>query len=100
MKASSESGECASRISTGSFSVFEAACRPGINVSVSFSSANPAGPGYFMCKLEAVASPLLWFFPERLSRRGESLSETNGRKRARRRDLRGARPGEFLQGKA
>src|SRR6266852_5251905 len=37
MKASSESGECASLISTGSFSVF--VCGPGMGVSVSFSAA-------------------------------------------------------------
>src|SRR5437660_2033506 len=42
MKASSESGECASLISTASFSVFEAVCWPGMGVSVSFSSATPA----------------------------------------------------------
>src|SRR5437667_3121293 len=39
MKASSESGECASLISTGSFSVFGAVCGPGMGVSVSFSGA-------------------------------------------------------------
>src|ERR1700724_1116194 len=39
MKASSESGECASLISTGSFSVFGAVCGPGMGVSVSFSAA-------------------------------------------------------------
>src|SRR3984893_1273168 len=39
MKASSESGECASLISTGSFSVFGAVCGPGMGVSVSFLGA-------------------------------------------------------------
>src|SRR4029077_1228287 len=39
MKASSESGECASLISTGSFSVFEAVCWPDMGSSVSFCSA-------------------------------------------------------------
>src|SRR6267143_181573 len=90
MNASSESGECASLSSTGTFSVFEAVCWPDMGVSVSFSSATAARPGHFPCNLEAVASPWLWFFPERLSRRGEGLSETNGRKRARSRGLRGA----------
>jgi len=61
-----------------------------MGVSVSFSRATAARPGHFPCNLEAVASPWLWFFPERLSRRGEGLSETNGRKRARSRGLRGA----------
>src|SRR6266567_6243656 len=36
MKASSESGECASLISTVSFSVFEAACWPDMGLLVSF----------------------------------------------------------------
>src|SRR5260370_2277956 len=94
MKASSESGECASLISTGSFSVVEAVCWPGMSVSVSFSGATPARPGHFPCKCEAVASPWRWFFPERLSRTGEGLSETNGRKRARCRGLHGAWPGD------
>src|SRR5207253_2872961 len=47
MKASSESGECASLISTGSFSVFEAVCWPGMGLLVSYSGATPAGPGHF-----------------------------------------------------
>src|SRR5882757_1164089 len=42
MKASSESGECASLISTGSFSVFEAVCWPDMGLSVSFSNATTA----------------------------------------------------------
>src|SRR6266852_1778268 len=100
MKASSESGECASLISTGSFSVFEAVRWPGMDVLDSFSGATPARPGRFTCNREVVSSPWFWFFPERLSLSGEGLSETNGRKRARRRGLRGARPGDFLQQKA
>src|SRR2546430_2446059 len=79
MKASSESGECASLISTGSLSVFEAVCGPGMGVFVSFSGATPARPDHFTYNREAVASPWLWSFPERLSRGGEGLSETNGR---------------------
>src|SRR2546427_10931873 len=39
MKASSESGECASLISTGFFSVLGAVCGPGMGLSVSFSGA-------------------------------------------------------------
>src|SRR6266403_27594 len=39
MKASSESGECASLIWTGSFSVLGAVCGPGMGASVSFSGA-------------------------------------------------------------
>src|SRR5229473_604846 len=46
MKASSESGEWASLISTGTFSVFEAVCWPDMGVSVSFSSATAARPGH------------------------------------------------------
>src|SRR6266849_6142379 len=98
MKASSESGECASLISTVSFSVFEAVCWPGMDVSVPFSSAAPASPGHFTGNHEAIAPPRLWFFSERLSHGGEGLSETNGRKSARRRGLRVAGPGDFLQG--
>src|SRR5260370_30893986 len=60
MKASSESGECASLISTGSFSVFEAVCWPGMGVSVSFSGATRARPGHFLCNLEPLASPWRW----------------------------------------
>src|SRR5229473_1501020 len=100
MKASSESGECASLISTGSFSVFEAVCWPDMGLSVSFCSEAPARPGRCYTDLAAVASPWLWFLPERLSQKGEGLSETNEGKRARRRGLRGARPGDFLQKKA
>src|SRR6266849_10498295 len=99
MKASSESGECASLISTGSFSVVEAVGWPGMDASVSSSSATPARRGHFMRSHGAVIPPSLWFFPDRLSHGGEGLSETNGRKSARRRVLRGAGPGEFLQGK-
>src|SRR4029077_11547761 len=57
MKASSESGECASLISTVSFSVFEAVCWPDMGLSDSFSSATPARPGRFKRNLEGVASP-------------------------------------------
>src|SRR5712692_5234977 len=70
MKASSESGECASLISTGSFSVFEAVCWPGMGVSVSSSSATPARPGHSMYNCKAAASTWCWFLPERLSHRG------------------------------
>src|SRR5260370_19287524 len=100
MKASSESGECASLISTGSFSVFEAVCWPDMGLSVSFSSATPARPGRLTRNLEAVASPWLWFLSERLSHRGQGLSETNGRKRPRRRGVRGARPDDFFLAQA
>src|SRR6266566_9259406 len=59
MKASSESGECASLISTGSLSVFEAVCGPGMGLFVSFSGATLAGPDHFACNREAAASPWL-----------------------------------------
>ena len=59
MKASSESGECASLISTGSLSVFEAVCGAGMGLFVSFSGATRAGPDHFTCNREAAASPWL-----------------------------------------
>src|SRR5229473_894821 len=83
MKASSESGECASLISTVSFSVFEAVCWPGMGVFVPFSSATPASPGHFTGNHEAIAPPRLPFFPKRLSHGGAGLLETNGRDHAR-----------------
>src|SRR5258708_3974067 len=70
-----------------------------MSVSVSCSGATRARPGHFLCNREAVASPWLWFFPERLSRTGEGLSETNGRKRARSRGLHGAWPGDTCKRK-
>src|SRR5260370_37112924 len=54
MKASSESGECASLISTVSFSVFEAVCWPDMGLSVSSSAATRAG----RVILSASAKPL------------------------------------------
>src|SRR6266446_10067629 len=54
MKASSESGECASLISTVSFSVFEAVCWPDMGLSVSSSAATRAG----RVILSAAAKPL------------------------------------------
>src|SRR6266700_2596605 len=57
MKASSESGECASLISTGSLSVFEAVCGPGMGLFVSFSGATLAGSDHFTCNREEAASP-------------------------------------------
>src|SRR6266436_2763372 len=59
MKASSESGECASLFSTGSLSVFEAVCGPGMGLFVSFSGATLAGSEHFACNREAAASPWL-----------------------------------------
>src|SRR5438094_9543337 len=57
MKASSESGECASLISTVSFSVFEAACWPGMGVSVSFSGATPQSQVLSHATLERSSRP-------------------------------------------
>jgi len=70
-----------------------------MGVSVSFPGATPKS-ARFLGNLGAAASPWLWFFPERLSRNRVGLSETNGRKGARRRGLLGAGPGDFLQEKA
>src|SRR6266550_659045 len=86
MKASSESGECFSLISTGSFSVFGAVCGPGMGVSVSFSGATSKWlprPGFGPSQRDFPAE-------ERVYRRRTEDS-------VRRRGLRGARPGDFLQ---
>jgi hypothetical protein len=45
MKASSESGECASLISTVSFSVLEAVCVPDMGLSVPFVTTRLEGAG-------------------------------------------------------
>src|SRR5882724_978816 len=76
MKASSESGECASLISTGDFSVFEAVCRAAMG---------------------CVFLVLRWasFFPERRSAPRGRRRETNGQGRAHRWDSRGAGPDDF-----
>src|SRR5438045_8962760 len=80
MKASSESGECASLISTGSLSVFEAVCGPGMGLFVSFSGATLAGPGHLTCNREAAASPGLLFpretFPQGSGSFGDELKKT------------------------
>src|SRR6266568_2527345 len=61
MKASSESGECASLISSGSFSVFEAVCWPGMGVLGSSFRAPRRGRGNLRCAPEptGVDSPRL-----------------------------------------
>src|SRR5216683_2154088 len=66
MKASSESGECASLISRGSFSVFEAVCWPGMGVLGSSFRAARRGRGNLRCapELTGVDSPRLGF-PQR-----------------------------------
>src|SRR6266700_4522261 len=66
MKASSESGECASLISSGSFSVFEAVCWPGMGVLGSSFRAARRGRGNLRCapELTGVHSPRLGF-PQR-----------------------------------
>src|SRR5438309_4614231 len=69
MKASSESGECASLISTGSLSVFEAVCGPGMGLFVSFSGATLAGPDHFTRNAKRLPR-LACSFPERLSHTG------------------------------
>src|SRR6266446_5744316 len=76
MKASSESGECASLISTGDFPVFEAVCRAAMG---------------------CVFLVLRWasFFPERRSAPRGRRRETNGQGRARRWDSRGAGSDDF-----
>src|SRR6266850_3837362 len=76
MKASSESGECASLISTGDFSVFEAVCR--------------AAMGWVFLVLSWAS-----FFPERRSAPERCCREMDGKERAHRWDLRGAGPDDF-----
>src|SRR5882762_2874486 len=80
MKASSESGECASLISMGDFSVFEAVCR--------------AAMGWVFLVLSWAS-----FFPERRSAPQRCCRETDGKKRAHRRGLRGAGPDDFCNRK-
>jgi hypothetical protein len=80
MKASSESGECASLISTGSFSVFEAVCLPAMGLLVPL-----------FC-LGLVPSR------ETFSSR-EAAAEDEQKGRARRRGLLGAGPGYFCKRK-
>src|SRR5882724_4375447 len=76
MKASSESGECASLISTGDFSVFEAVCLAAI--------------GWVFLVLSWAL-----FFPERRSAPRGRRRETDGKGRAHRWHLRGAGPDDF-----
>src|SRR6267154_221520 len=98
MNASSESGECASLISTGSFSVFEAVCWPDMGLSVPIpvrlrrgrviprtASKRLPGPGAGSSQRD---------FPTEEGSIGDER-----RKLARRRGLRGAGPGDFLQEK-
>src|SRR6266516_6325932 len=75
MNASSESGECASLISTGSFSVFEAVCWPGMGVLGSSLRAARRGRGNLRCAPEptGVHSPRLGF-PKRDFLRYRKLS--------------------------
>src|SRR6267143_2545063 len=80
MKASSESGECASLISTGDFSVFEAVCR--------------AAMGWVFLVLSLAS-----FFPERRSAPERCRRETIGKGRAHRWGLRGAGPDDFCNAK-
>src|SRR5882762_2491796 len=80
MKASSESGECASLISTGDFSVFEAVC--GAAMGCVFLVLSWA-----------------WLFPERRSAPRGRRRETNGKGRAHRWELRGAGPDDFCKAK-
>src|SRR5260370_9272 len=79
MNASSESGECASLISTGSFSVFEAVCWPDMGLSVSYSSATPARPGHSTCKLRSGCLALELVPPRKTFPPKKGVSETNGR---------------------
>src|SRR6266567_9027244 len=101
MKASSESGECASLISSGSFLVFEAVCWPGMGVLGSSFRAARRGRGNLRCapELTGVDSPRLGFPQKRLPPLQEALSGVGGRKLARSRGLRGAWPGDSYKGK-
>src|SRR5258706_1955643 len=98
MNASSESGECASLISTGSFSVFEAVRSAGMGLCVSIpvrlrrgrviprtASKRLPGPGAGSSQRD---------FPTQEGSIGDER-----KKLARRRGLRGAGPGDFLQEK-
>src|SRR6267143_1850246 len=80
MKASSESGECASLISTGSFSVFEAVCWPGMGLSVSFCGATPARPGRSHEQSQSRCLGLAWVPPrETFPRRRGSIGDERKR---------------------
>src|SRR6266404_6731464 len=96
MNASSESGECASLISTGSFSVFEAVCWPDMGLSVPIpvrlrrgrviprtASKRLPGPGAGSSQRD---------FPTEEGSIGDER-----RKLARRRGLRGAGPGSRFE---
>src|SRR5436190_20130905 len=98
MKASSESGECASLISTVSFSVFEAVCWPGMGVSVSFSGATPQSQVVSYATSERPPRP--GFGSSQRDFPVNEWSIGDGRKGARRRGLLGAGPGDFLQREA
>src|SRR6266566_6431449 len=78
MKASSESGECASLISSGSFSVFEAVCWPGMGVLGSSFRAARRGRGNLRCapELTGVDSPRLGFPPRDFLRDGSLCLES------------------------
>src|SRR6266699_6186259 len=92
MKASSESGECASLISSGSFLVFEAVCWPGMGVLGSSFRAARRGRGNLRCAPEptGVHSPRLGFPKRDFLRYRKLCLESGGRKLARSRGLRGA----------
>src|ERR1700674_1947201 len=100
MKASSESGECASLISTGSFPVFEAACRPAMGLLNSSSVADPNGPRCTPAQPRSSDSPRLEFTPETASRYGEALSGDEREKTGASQGLAWRLAGRFLQGKA
>src|SRR6266568_7408837 len=101
MKASSESGECASLISSGSFSVFEAVCWPGMGVLGSSFRAARRDRGNLRCapELTGMDSPRLRFPQRDFLRYRKLCLESDGRKLARSRGLRGAWPGDSYKGK-
>src|SRR6266487_2082375 len=101
MKASSESGECASLISTGSFSVFEAVCWPGMGVLGSSFRAARCGRGNLRCapELTGVDSPRLGF-PQRDFLRYGNLCRESAEENLRVAGARVALAGRYLPGKA
>src|SRR3981189_430707 len=99
MKASSESGECASLISTGSFSVCEAVCWPGMGLSVPFPLRAR------LCRVISCSTAQHLVRPGLGSSQRDVPAEEGSfgdeqEKSARRRDLSGTGPGDLLQGKA
>src|SRR6266568_5017747 len=102
MKASSESGECASLISTGSFSVFEAVCWPGMGVLGTSFRAARRGRGQPPLRSRTYRDGLAQaeIPPKRLPPLQEALSGVGRKKTAAYQGLAWRLAARFLQGKA